>query len=168
MPGWAVALIICGCSVPIIAILAAMLLPALAAAKAKAQEINCINNEKQLDLAVRIYAGDHNNQMPPAATWCDAIQTYVGSEKPFKCPAANATSRCDYAFNAKLDGLNQNSINPETVVIFESDAGWNASGGSEMLAIRHHHHGGIFVVAFADGSVHAETESQLATLRWDP
>jgi prepilin-type processing-associated H-X9-DG protein len=152
-------------------IFAAMLLPALAAAKDKAQEITCINNEKQLSLAIRTYSGNHGNQFPPAATWCDDIQTLVGSEKTFKCVAVNSDSRCDYAFNAKLDGLDLNKINPQTVVIFESDAGWNAHGGAGLLpvSVRHGHRTkAVFVVAFADGHVEAVPAAQLDSLRWDP
>jgi len=146
---------------------AAMLLPALAAAKQKAQMINCVVNEKQLALAVRIYSRDHTNQFPPAATWCDAIKVDVGSERVFKCVAANSSSRCDYAFNAKLGGMETGKAAPDTVMIFESDGGWNANGGPEQM-IGKPRHAGLFVVAFADGSVQQLRASQLNTLRWDP
>jgi hypothetical protein len=148
-------------------ILPAMLLPALAQAKQKAQEINCVNNEKQLALAIRIYSGDNKDKFPPAATWCDAIKTYAGSERIFKCPAGNSSSRCDYAFNAKLDGVDESKINPQTVMIFESAGGWNANGGSELM-IGKPRHARMVVVALADGSVRQLPESQLNTLRWDP
>ena len=51
--------------IAIIAILAAMLLPALAQAKAKAQQTNCMNNAKQLSLAFNTYTLDFNDLYPP-------------------------------------------------------------------------------------------------------
>src|SRR5215468_2806701 len=50
--------------IAIIAILAAMLLPALARAKARAQRINCVNNLKQVGLSFRTWALDNGDQYP--------------------------------------------------------------------------------------------------------
>lgn len=52
----------------IIAILAALLLPALAAAKRRAQEANCISNLHQWGLAQQIYAGDADDAIPADGT----------------------------------------------------------------------------------------------------
>lgn len=48
--------------IAIIAILASMILPALAKAKAKAQTTICINHTKQLSLAWQLYAHDYNDR----------------------------------------------------------------------------------------------------------
>jgi len=64
MPGWAIALICIFPAFFMIAILSAMLLPALAAAKRKAQMINSVNNLKQVGLAMRIWESEHNGQFP--------------------------------------------------------------------------------------------------------
>lgn len=54
--------------IAIIAILAAMLLPALAAAKRKAQRISCVNNLKEASLAFRIWEGDNGDKYPQAVS----------------------------------------------------------------------------------------------------
>lgn len=50
--------------IAVIAILSSLLLPALARAKARAQGILCLNNNRQLALACLMYASDHNDRLP--------------------------------------------------------------------------------------------------------
>jgi prepilin-type N-terminal cleavage/methylation domain-containing protein/prepilin-type processing-associated H-X9-DG protein len=51
--------------IAIIAILAGLLLPALAKAKAKANGVMCMSNSKQLLLAWKMYIDDYNGRLPP-------------------------------------------------------------------------------------------------------
>jgi prepilin-type N-terminal cleavage/methylation domain-containing protein len=56
--------------IAIIAILAAMLLPALANAKAKAQRTQCMNQMRQLGFGFPLFASDNGDMLPPAG-WAD-------------------------------------------------------------------------------------------------
>lgn len=70
--------------IAIIAILAAMLLPVLARAKAQAQGTQCLNNEKQLTLAWKMYVDEYSGHVPLNADesseetngWCDGIMSW--------------------------------------------------------------------------------------------
>src|SRR4051812_11313369 len=91
--------------IAIIAILAAMLLPALARAKAKAQGIACINNLKQLSLAAQIYASDDQDQIPANAgptlnSWVPGgTAAYNVNDVPGATNEANITGALLYKYN---------------------------------------------------------------------
>jgi len=79
--------------IAIIAILAAMLLPALASAKLKAQQVQCLNQVKQLTLADILYSNDNTRSIPDTApdgstgSWfINMIDYYSKATNMLKCP----------------------------------------------------------------------------------
>jgi prepilin-type N-terminal cleavage/methylation domain-containing protein len=94
--------------IAVIAILAALLLPALSRAKASAQRAACINNLRQISLGVHLYAADNSDTLPAAPGMSGSgtatnhfaifyrvlVDNYVGIQSPpspqdkvFACPA---------------------------------------------------------------------------------
>jgi prepilin-type N-terminal cleavage/methylation domain-containing protein/prepilin-type processing-associated H-X9-DG protein len=61
--------------IAIIGILAALLFPALSRGKAKAQQTQCLNNLKQVGLAIHMYAGDSGDSLP-GPMWQGLYYTY--------------------------------------------------------------------------------------------
>ena len=110
----------------IIAILAAMLLPALNRAKSKAQRISAINNLKQVGLAAMVWANDHSNALPPSF---EAMMNELSTDKVTYDP--NTGQRFVYV------GAGKTTDNPDGIIAYSpSDVNGRA-------------------VVFADGHVQA-------------
>jgi prepilin-type N-terminal cleavage/methylation domain-containing protein/prepilin-type processing-associated H-X9-DG protein len=116
--------------IAIIAILAGLLLPALGRSKAKAYNVACVNNLRQLGIATRLYSVDNQERLPsaeilptlpinpqnPLPRICDVLARYVGraagtntnSASVFKCPVDKmgrfVAEGSSYEWNAELNG----------------------------------------------------------------
>jgi prepilin-type N-terminal cleavage/methylation domain-containing protein len=116
--------------IAIIAILVALLVPALAGAKSKARGIVCLNNERHWGLGFSIYAEDNEDQfpwegldlptiLPIAAAWYNAVPPLIdvpalidtaepitsSTRSIFSCPAAGKIANGGFmvGFNGRLD-----------------------------------------------------------------
>src|SRR5207248_11641391 len=121
--------------VAIAAILAGMLLPALAEAKAKSTRLVAVNNLKQIGLAARIYAGDHDGKLPSSL---EQMKEELSTDKV--------------------------AIDHQTVERFVFlGARRGEAGGNSILAYSPARQGGGRDVLLADGSVKQMREEQFAS-----
>ena len=119
-------------------ILGSMLLPALSAAKRKAQSISSVNNLKQIGLAMRIFSGDNGDRLPKSFA---EMTNELGTEKITYDPATGL--RYTYLGG----GLSADQLQPDSVVCYS--------------ALDEH---GRCAVLYLDGSVQTITAQKFAEL----
>ena len=130
--------------IAVIGILAALLLPTLAGAKARARQANCLNNLKQINLGIHLYASDNSDAFPatPDVTgglvltnhwgvfYKRYIKSYLGLQGPsspqdkvFACPADT------FYFDFPSMALESQSYHDQPETDFSSYA-FNGANGS--------------------------------------
>ena len=107
---------------------------------------------------------------PLPTQWCDALVRHYQVErrlskeklpKELRCPSAGE-GKCHYAMNPDC----KPDSRPDTVLLFETKAGWNQHGGPELFTFDNHDPKGGCVL-LNDGTVKfIRTKEELQQLRW--
>jgi prepilin-type N-terminal cleavage/methylation domain-containing protein len=98
--------------IAILAILAALLFPVFAQARARARQTHCASNTRQLALGILMYAQDNDDTLPPVAysagggdenenvvLWSDLVAPYLKNRQIRLCPADARARQNSYGLN---------------------------------------------------------------------
>lgn len=103
--------------IAIIAILAALLLPVLSRAKAAARKTTCINNTRQINVALRMYADDHQDAIRAVTNKEELYVTYKDSIQPYL--SRNGSNTNDHLFACPADNFNCDDHSISGLFLFE-------------------------------------------------
>jgi prepilin-type processing-associated H-X9-DG protein len=119
--------------IAIIAILAAILFPVFAQAREKARASTCLSNQKQIGLAISMYAQDYDESFPTAITldpntntdtwWEDRVAPYVKSSDVggiMTCPSGPSRAYA-YSLNGSLSGRGMASVPAPAALVLTGD-----------------------------------------------
>jgi hypothetical protein len=125
----------------------------------------CSTNMQNLTKALIAYADQNEGFLPVAENWCDILVDRPGVKKSmFKCKEADDPSTA-FSININVAGKNLAQLDPNMVMLFESDAGWNSSGGPELAIADRHTKGSNF--SFVNGEVFFIMKEAFDKLTWE-
>ena len=135
--------------VGIIAVLAAILFPVFGAAREKARQASCMNNQRQISLAIQMYAQDNKDTYPPGNSVWSCLNLAPGV---LRCSTAPKSVQNAYGFNNAIGGMSIGDAPAKTVVTADCSATNNLiTDFNTDVSARHANN--TFLTSCADGHV---------------
>jgi hypothetical protein len=119
MPGWAIALVVCGCLVPCVGLLAAIAIPNFVKARSTSQMNACINNLRLIDSAKQQWALEQRKTNTDTPQGSD-LQPYLGRGANGELPSCPADSADEWTTSYNINNVGTPPtcrIMPETHVL---------------------------------------------------
>ena len=166
--------------IAIIAILAAILFPVFSKAREKARQTQCTNNQRQIAIAISLYAQEHDETLPDSVSVWQQIKltSALNSNTALAQAAAGSVTRCPnmtskangYVYNNQLSrvGLGDRNIVDPTSVMLIADGQHSGSSASANVAFSISdldmvRHAGNYITASLDGSIRNVKSTDVAT-----
>jgi len=161
--------------IAIIAVLAAILFPVFAKAREKARQSTCINNQRQLAVAISMFTEDNKETFftdPITQPWSSRIQNYISANGCFTCPSkANmkgSASAPMYGFNSYIYGSPLSNLPNPASVIMTADLNTKTTAANCSL-INYDtdldpRHDGLVILSCADGHVASISQAKYKTM----
>ncbi len=99
----------------------------------------CQQEMQHLSSAIEQYCKQNEGYLPDAEAWYDQLLKIVEYKNYYSNPSRNDVITGPngevsvFAFNKNLDGYRLADIDRQTVLLFETDRGWNQNGTSDIL-----------------------------------
>lgn len=146
--------------IAIIAILAAILFPVFARAREKARQTSCLNNVKQLNLAMQMYAQDYDENItfawydaPDNTVWWAKLEPYAKNEQIMVCPSKDVGIDADpHSWDPIGYGWNYNNMPYRTKYAPEPTAlaDWEYPAEVLVFACNSRNPSNLFIYAYTD------------------
>ena len=155
--------------IPVIGMIAAIMFPAITQARDAAFKAVCLNNQRQLAVALQTYAVDSSGKLP-AENWIDVLKEkgILQDETVLTCPGMMEQT-VSYVLNKHIKDINEVKNPARTVLIFEAGEDADDLGGPEDMIFPHKQgESEACNVAFVDGHTELVTIETMGTLLWFP
>jgi prepilin-type N-terminal cleavage/methylation domain-containing protein/prepilin-type processing-associated H-X9-DG protein len=104
--------------IAIIAILAAILFPVFAKAREKARQSSCLNNQRQIAVAILMYAQDHDEVLPDHSSVWPEINV---DRNILMCPTKGKKVANAYVFNSYVSSMSLGELQSPTETFLTTD-----------------------------------------------